>query len=433
LPSSGRLPVSSGSIFKAGEGFSYKNIGRLSYSNAESVGMSTNRLEELDNIVLSGIANRAFPGGQVLVARKGKVIYHKNYGSLSYDNIEPVTDETLYDIASVTKVASTLQAVMLLNERQTIDLNQKASFYLPELIGTNKENLYVSDILMHQAGLASFIPFWAKTKHGGGFKSEYYAFARSDTFNLEVRQGLYVSQATPDSLWKWLKESPLNGRYDNSNGGFRYLYSDLGLIILQKVIEKVTNQPLNVFVEQNLYEPLGMGKTLYNPLKEYDKLQIAPTENDGAFRSYQLQGTVHDPTAALMGGVAGNAGIFSTANDLAILFQMNLNHGQYANRKYLLPQTVSHFSQNYSNKSHRGLGWDKPKMDEEKPIVSELAPFSSYGHSGYTGTVAWIDPEHDLIFIFLCNRVYPQISNKITTLKVRKRLHDAVYRAIVYI
>ena len=430
LPAKGKLPVSVSYEQKVDAGFQTERLGRVSFGTPESVGMNAQKLEEIEQIVQQGISNRAFPGCQVLVARNGKVVYNRNFGTLRYDVYEPVTDQTLYDIASMTKVSATLQAFMMLNERGEVDLNEKASTYLPEMRGTNKENMLVSDILMHQAGLVAFIPFWEKTKLAGSFKNDFYRFAK-DSVSLQVAENLYITPAIKDSVWKWVLQSKLVNTYDKL-GGFRFIYSDLGLITLQKIVEKITNQPLDEFVEQNIYEPLGMYSTLYNPTTRFAKTMIAPTENDALFRGSQIQGTVHDPNAALLGGVAGHAGLFSNASDLVKLYQMNLQKGYYGGRQFLFSGTVPHFAKNYTPKSHRGLGWDKPEQGDDKPVIAIDASLKTFGHTGFTGTAVWVDPERDLIFIFLSNRVYQSsANNKINTLKIRKRIHEVINASIV--
>ena len=431
IPARGTLPVSVNKSMKVGDGFYTSKLGRLHYDDPAKVGMNENTLRRIDAIAEEGIQQGAYPGCQILVARKGAVVYHKSYGNLRYGQNEPVTNETIYDLASVTKVSATLQAVMLLNERGEIDLNQIASHYLPELRGTNKSKMLVGDILMHQAGLKSFVPFWVNTKSkDGAFDSKYYTFQPSQ-HNLQVANNLYIRSDINEDVWKWLIESPLNTR-QSRNGGFRYLYSDLGLIMLQRIVERVTNLPLDAFVASHFYEPLGMVTTTYNPLEKFPKERIAPTEYDKVFRGTSIQGTVHDPNAALLGGVAGHAGLFSNAWDLAKLFQMNLQKGFYAERQYLFPETVPHFATNYSTKSHRGLGWNRPTGEEQSSVAS-MASSASYGHTGFTGTVVWVDPTKDLIFIMLSNRVYPSASNqKLTQLQIRRRMHEVVYDSIVY-
>ena len=429
--SNGQLPVTASPLAKYHFGQNTLNVGRLTVDIPENVGMNSKKLEQIGDIVNDAISKNAFPGAQVLVARRGKVVYNKAFGTFRYGNSEKVTTETLYDLASLTKVSATLQAAMMLNEKGLLNLNLKASDYLPELIGSNKANMIVGDILMHQAGLKSFQAFWTHTKTANGaFKGEFYQFNNPDG-NLQVADNLYIKPSIRDSVWRWLIDSDLTTRR-KSNGEFRYLYSDLGLILIQRVIEKITDQPLDEFLEQNLYEPLGMTHTLFNPLNRFLKSEIAPTENDQVFRQRQVWGTVHDPNAALLGGVAGHAGLFSNAWDLAKLYQMNLQNGVYGGRRYLYPETVHHFTVNYTDKSHRGIGWNKPldSGDEISTIASTASP-NTYGHTGFTGTVVWVDPDRQLVFIMLSNRVYPSVNNhKLMTLDVRRRVHEVINEAV---
>jgi beta-N-acetylhexosaminidase len=422
----GKLPVSpTAKNMETWEASPSGNLGRLGYADAEAVGMNSKKLEEIDNIAQESIRSNVFPGCQILVARKGKVVFHKSYGKLRYGLEEPVTNNTLYDLASITKVAATLQAVMRLSDQNRLDVNKKASEYLPELVGTNKENLIIKDILLHQAGLKAFIPFWTRTKKANGsFDGDYYAMNIPES-NLQVFENLYIKPSIKDSVFKWIIESPLSSKITPAP----YVYSDLGLIMMQRVVEKITGQPLDEYVEQNIYQPLGMNSTLFNPLKRFSKSQIAPTEYDQTFRNTSIQGTVHDPNAALLGGVAGHAGLFSTAWDLAKLFQMNLQDGFYGGAHYLVPCTIENFARNTSVKSHRGIGWNKPLINDSS--VASMASKNTFGHTGFTGTVVWVDPDEELVFIMLSNRVYPSVdNNKIIQYKTRRRVHEVIYGAI---
>jgi beta-glucosidase-like glycosyl hydrolase/CubicO group peptidase (beta-lactamase class C family) len=438
LPAKGKLPVSVEGLSPAGFGLETGAIGRLSYGLPESVGVSSAKLAEVDKVVKAAIDARAFPGAQVLVARKGKVIYQKNFGKLTYGYAyEPVRDQTLYDLASVTKVAATLQVVMALTESGQLDLNRKASDYLPELKGTNKESIVIRDLLLHQAGLVAFLPFWERTRSksgygdNDGFDSTYYR--RKDTldYTLQVAPNLYTRAATKDSVWKWVIRSPLSSKRDKA-GQYAYVYSDLGLIMLWHVVEAITKEPMGEFLANRFYNPLGMGRTGFNPLRRgVSPMDIAPTENDLVYRQAQLRGTVHDQNAAMQGGVSGHAGLFSDAAELAILMQMNLQRGTYGGRQYLQPGTVPQFAKPNSTRSHRGLGWDRRPDDGESVYVSALASERSFGHSGFTGTLVWADPDQDLVFIFLSNRVYPDAGNNlINSHRIRRQAMDAVYRAI---
>ncbi|MCE6988597.1 glycoside hydrolase family 3 N-terminal domain-containing protein [Dyadobacter sp. CY323] len=432
MSSQGKLPVSVSS-FKSGTGVTTTTINRIAFGTPESVGMNGNWLKKIDEVATAAVNDRVFPGCEILVARGGKIIYDKQFGGLNYRTPERVTSETIYDLASVTKVSATLQAIMLLYDRKQIDLDAKASTYLPELVGTNKQNFTIRDLLMHRSGLISFYPpLWDRTKtSAGGLLPEYYSSKSDTAYYLQVAPKLFAKPALRDSVWKWVIESPMNNRKDRA-GNYGFLYSDLGFLTLQKVVERVTGEPLNVFVASNIYEPLGLGYLGFNPLSRFPYKQIAPTENDYRFRGQLLQGTVHDQMAAIMGGVSGHAGLFGTARDLAILFQMNLWKGNYAGKRYFEQATVPFFSRVYDESHHRGLGWDKAPLDGNSSYVSPQASVNSFGHTGFTGTMVWMDPQEDLLFIFLSNRVNPDPDNSsITTQRTRRKIQDIVYSSLL--
>lgn len=432
IGSQGRLPVSV-LAYKSGSGISTTSINRIAFGTPESVGMDGSSLRKIDEIATAAVNDHVFPGCEILVARKGKVIYEKQFGGLSYRTNERVTPETIYDLASLTKVSATLQAVMLLYDRKQIGLDEKASQYLPELVGTNKQNFTVRDLLLHRSGLISFYPsLWDRTKtSAGGLLPEYYSSKQDTAYYLQVAPKLFAKGALRDSVWKWVVESPMNNRKDRA-GNYGYLYSDLGFLTLQKIVERVTGQSLDNFVAANIYEPLGLSYLGFNPLRRFPEKQIAPTEQDYRFRGQLLQGTVHDQMAAIMGGVSGHAGLFGTARDLAILYQMNLWKGTYAGKRYYEQATVPFFSRIYDESHHRGLGWDKAPADGNSSYVSPLASVNSFGHTGFTGTMVWVDPEEDLVFIFLSNRVNPDAENtSITTQRTRRKIQDVVYGSLI--
>ncbi|TAG70687.1 MAG: glycoside hydrolase, partial [Runella slithyformis] len=264
-----------------------------------------------------------------------------------------------------------------------------------------------------------------------GLKAEYYSSVRDSVFAMQVAPKLFAKQALRDSVWKWVVRSPLTNRR-GQGASYPFIYSDLGILLLQKVVERVANQPLNDFLKQNFYEPLGMGLTGFCPLSYFLPSQIAPTENDYKFRNQLLRGTVHDQMAAILGGVAGHAGLFSCAQDLAVLMQMNLQKGLYGNRRYFQPQTVPFFARTYDEPNHRGLGWDKAPADGESNYVAESASEASFGHSGFTGTMVWADPAEELVFVLLSNRVNPRAdNNEMNRQKIRKQVQEAVYEAII--
>ena len=431
IPAVGKLPISVENIFKAGDGITLSTVGKLSTSSPESMGMKSEELSAIEPLIQSSITQKAFPGCQVLVARKGKIVYEKSFGKLSYDtNSLGVNANTVYDLASITKVSATLQSLMYLYDQKKFSLDEKASHYLPELRGTNKEAMLIKDILWHQAGLVAYIPFWQRTRISLGWSTEFYSSKQTEECTLCVADGMYAKPAIRDSVWRWVIKSPLMNKKDR-DGLFPYVYSDLGLMILQHLVERLTNQPLNIFTAKNFYEPLAMNTTGFNPLNYISKAKIAPTENDKLFRERLLQGTVDDQTAAMLGGVSGHAGLFSSASDLVKLLQMNLNKGHFGNKQFLSESTINLFTTSQSSRSQRVLGWDKLPLDGESNFVSNKVSPSSYGHSGYTGTLVWIDPDKELVFIFLSNRVNPSAANnKINTLKIRRRVMDMVYKAL---
>ncbi len=431
LAPKGALPVTVGD-FKIGQGLTTEETGRLVASAPESVGMKSATLNRIDGMVQQAIKDHVVPGCQVLVARKGKIVYDKNFGMTTYTGPERVTNETLYDLASLTKVLSTLQCVMLLYDRKQLDLGQKASFYLPELRGTNKQNITITDLLLHQAGLVSYYPtLWDRTRApGGGLKPEYYGSHKDSLHTLQIAPTLWAVPALKDSVWKWVIQSPMSRKFD-ADGKPAYIYSDLGFLTLQKVVERISKQPMDKLIDQ-IYKPLGISTMGFTPLQRLLDPHCAPTENDTYYRNQMLVGTVHDQMAAVQGGVSGHAGLFGNAHDVAKLLQMNLQRGIYGGQRVFLPTTVPYFTQTLSNRSHRALGWDKPNPESTSSVyLAPQASERSFGHTGFTGNVVWADPDQDLIFVFLSNRIFPTGGNNaINTTKLRRRIHEVIYSAI---
>jgi beta-N-acetylhexosaminidase len=429
LPVTGTLPVDSKS-FSALHGISVNSLGRLSEGLPEEVGMNSEVLERIKSIAYQAIDTGATPGCRVLVARKGKIVYDRAFGWLTYENKTPVTEQTIYDLASITKVSATLQATAFMHEKGLLDINKKMSVYLPELKGTNKEDFIIKDILTHQAGLWPFLPFWADTMKDSLHLPQFYANQPSQHFPHAVAHNLFAATAMKDSLWQWIikskvREKPPRTPYD-------YRYSDMGFYMLQHLAEKMLNQPMEDFVDQHFYNPLGAYTLGYLPLLRFPSNRIAPTENDRLFRKTLLTGYVHDQGAAMHGGVAGHAGLFGTAYDLAKLGQLWLNHGTYAGMKYFDSETVNYFSVKQYQNSRRGLGWDKSDfVNEAVSPTSKYASANTFGHTGFTGTCIWIDPDYELVYVFLSNRVHPDMTNnKLLTLNIRTRIHDVVYESI---
>jgi len=429
IEAKGTLPVTVNDI-KAGTGMQSNAVGRLQYGfSPENVGMCTDTLRKMDTLIRSAIINRVFPGCQVLVVRKGKVVWEKAYGYYDYQGDQRVTTQSIYDLASISKVAGTTQALMFLFDVGKLDLSLKASDYLPELLKTNKKNLIVHDIILHQAGLQPYILFFRKTF--GKLREpspKFYRYAPSDTFSLQVAPNLYARNDMGDLIWKWTIDSDL---LKKKGKRYPYEYSDLSFLILKKIAEKQLNEPLDKFLRHNFYLSLGANSLCYKPLEHFKAEQIVPTENDKYFRRELLRGTVHDPTAAMMGGVGGHAGLFGNANDLAKLLQMNLQGGYYGGIRYLVPETIQLFTSQTDSLNRRGLGWDKPDKNAVYGYISKYATDKSYGHSGYTGTVMWVEPEKDLIIIFLSNRVHPNDNSRIIKQHTRRKIQDIVYESIV--
>jgi len=425
----GKLPVTASAKLTSGTGIPTQTINRLKYGTPESVGMDSKVLQQIDNIALEAIAYAATPGAQVLVVKDGTVIYNKAYGYYTYEKTKPVTKNTVYDIASITKVAATLQAIMFLKDQGKISLDAKISAYLPELKGTNKEGLVMRDVLTHQAGLLPVLPHWQKTLASMETKQMFYASIKTDSYPNEVTPGFYSIKTMEDSLWAWTVKSRMLP-HSKDGKSYDYRYSDLDFYVLKRVAEKMLNQPLDEFVDQNFYAPLGLSTMTYKPLLKHSRDVIAPTEDDRYFRHNLVWGSVHDQGAAMLGGVAGHAGLFSNANDLAILLQMNLQNGKYGGQDFFNTNVVTEFSKRQTKNSRRGLGWDKPEPEGNGP-TSDMAPMSTFGHTGFTGTGAWVDPENKLIYIFLSNRVFPDAgNNKLVKYNIRTRIHDVVYKAM---
>jgi beta-glucosidase-like glycosyl hydrolase/CubicO group peptidase (beta-lactamase class C family) len=428
----GKLPVSASENIKAGSGIDRPAIGRLGYSSPSREEFNLKLLSFVDTIIEESIKENMIPGAQVLIARNGRIIKEKNYGYYTYQKQIPVTDTTLYDLASVTKVAGTLQILMMLVEHGFIDPDKKISFYLSELKNTNKEDLIIRDILSHQAGLISYYPYWANTVNGRDSRKQYYNGDLKGDFKVEVIPGMYAKPNLKDSIWNWMIQSDLIEKEEPLKP-FEYVYSDIGFYLIQKLIEEVTGIALDEFLQEYLFTPLGLKYISYLPKKSFPLEQIAPTEVDNTFRKGMIQGNVHDEIASIFGGIAGHAGLFSNAYSLAVVMQMNLQNGYYGGIQYIHPITVSDFTKRQYTQNRRGMGWDKPQVvGHEYNPASYHASMDSFGHSGFTGTYVWVDPEYDLVYIFLSNRTYPDSKNKkLIDSEVRKRIQTVIYSSLI--
>ncbi len=391
-----------------------------------SVGANSVTLGKIDQVIMNGINKRAFPGCRVIATKNGKVFYDRSYGHQTYSKKVPVTSNTVYDLASVTKIAATTIAVMKLYEEGKINLNASLGTYLPRARGTNKRNVKIKNLLLHQGGLHAWIPFYKETLNDNGYgKSEIYRSKPSSLYSVKVMNGMYMNRRWVDTMWKRIYDSKL------TNLG-RYKYSDLDFIFLQKVVERVSGMPLDKYVAKHFYTPLRMNDTKFNPRRIPSKNPIAPSEYDNYWRHKRVQGYVHDMGAAMFGGVSGHAGLFSTAQDMSVLMQMLINGGTYNGRRYLKKSTINLFTAKNSFISRRGLGFDKPQpnLNKAQP-TSKNCSLKTFGHTGFTGTCVWADPVHDVQFIFLSNRTYPSSKyNLLSRMDIREKAQKYVYQAL---
>ncbi|MBK9283654.1 MAG: serine hydrolase [Sphingobacteriaceae bacterium] len=380
----------------------------------------------VDSIALWGIQEKAYPGCQIIALKDGEVVYQKSFGKYTYNSdSKDVDNGTIYDLASLTKITSSALALMKLKGEGKFDYSLTLADYLEQVKNTNKESLKLEDILAHQSGLEAWIPFYLKTlTKKDDYKPGYYSSKASELFPTRVAKKLYVIKGFNDSIYKRILESKLH------KPG-KYLYSDLGYYFIQQIIEKQSGKTLDEYVK-DIYFKMGLTLT-YNPLKYFSILQIAPTENDSKFRKQIVQGHVHDPGAALMGGVAGHAGLFGNAQDVAKLMQLYLNKGEWNGKRILDSNVVIDFTGcHFCPDNRRGLCFEKPETNAKKdsPVVSDCSPMS-FGHSGFTGTFAWADPTNKLVYVFLSNRVYPDVEpNKLAKLGIRGKIHKAFYDAL---
>lgn len=428
IAATGKLPISPSPYFKVGTGIETRAI-RFKYTIPEELGVDSKALAEIDSIAQKGIKDNVYPGCQILVAKEGKVIYQKSFGYHTYDNEIKVKNDDLYDLASITKVAATTASVMKLMDEKKINLDDSLGHYLPELLaGSNKEGIILREMLTHQAGLRDWIPFWMKTvdKAKGTYKAGIYNKVRNDEYPLRVAEHLYIQKGYVDTIYKQIVESTVK-----DNG--KYVYSDLGYYFLKKIIEKETFVPEERYVIKYFYAPLGLSTMGYKPRDRFNLNRIIPTENDTKFRKQLVHGDVHDQGASMLGGVGGHAGLFSNANDLAVMMQMFMNNGEYGGKRYLDSATVAMCTKcQYCSVNRRGVGFDKPETNKDKvnPVCDSASP-ASFGHSGFTGTLAWADPKNQLVYIFLSNRVYPDADeNKLSKSGIRNRIQEVIYQAV---
>ena len=420
----GKLSVSVGD-YKSWTGKETTPILELSPGLPEEVGMSSDKLDEIDAIAKQAVISRATPGCQIMVVKNGRIVYDKSFGTHTFSNSTTVKKSDLYDIASITKVAATTLSIMKLEEDGFLSIDDKLVKYIPELEGTNKSNMTIRMVLEHRAGLKSWIPFYTSTISNVYVKDSIYSTTPTDSHTY-IGNDLYILSSYKNEIYKQIYDS------DISEVG-QYRYSDLGMILMKNVIERVTGTQMEYYVDSVFYKPMNIQRLTYLPLDKFPKTSIVPTSISPDMRTGLVHGFVHDPGAAMLGGVSGHAGLFSNTESLAKLMKMLLNGGYYNGEQYLKKSTIEKFTSKQSSISRRGLGWDKPELNPRYTnLASDYASPSCFGHTGFTGTMVWADPTYDLIYVFLSNRVYPNQENKkLQREHVRTHIMDVIYQSFL--
>ncbi len=427
LASKGKLPVSAHKEFPVNTMIRSHNLLRLGYGIPESVGLSTECLDMIDEVVEEAIDTIVFPGAQILVARKGKVIYNRSFGSKTYAGKEKITSDNIYDLASLTKILATLPMMMKLEESRMVNFKSRFKDMLPELKGKEIEDVSMLDAMSHYGRMPAWIPFYIKTLDKNGQPSaKYYRRNLTKKYSLKVDNNLFLRNDFKDSIYLRIDTTKLKKRKV-------YRYSDLTYYLLKRFVERKYKMPLDKITQEEFYKSLGATHTTFNPLEKFNKDQIVPSEKDDYFRHKVVQGYVHDMGAAMLGGVGGHAGLFSNANDVAKIMQMYLQKGFYGGKRYLNASTVDKFNTcHFCHKGvRRGVGFDKPIMNRMGNTCGCVSD-KSFGHSGFTGTFTWVDPEQELVYVFLSNRTFPTAANrKIITRSTRTVIQQLIYDAIL--
>lgn len=448
----GQLSASLGELFPTGAGVTITPKTPLHFV-PEEYGLSSAHLKRIDSIALDGIRQGAYPGCQVVVLKNGHIMFDKAFGTYTGKGSPRVESTNIYDLASLSKTTGTLLAIMKLYDKGRFNLTDKISDHLPFLQRTDKKDITIQEILYHQSGLPSWIPFyqeaidkdsydgrlfsarkdvhhpvqigtttWANPKFK--FKSEYISPVKTGDYTVQICDSLWLNRSFRKVIEEKIAEAPLKQK--------RYVYSDVGFILLGMLVEQLAGMPMEAYLQREFYEPMGLEHTGYLPLRRFAKSEIVPSNKDRFLRKETLLGFVHDEASAFFGGLAGNAGLFSTARDVARVYQMLLNGGEIDGQRYLSKETCQLFTTETSKISRRGLGFDKPDADDSKKgNCAPAAPAEVYGHTGFTGTCAWVDPVNELVYVFLSNRIYPDVTNrKLNQLHIRERIQGAIYDAM---
>ncbi len=397
----------------------------LTFAKPEELGINSKILSKIDQIAKMGIEQKAYPGCQVLVAVDGKIIYRKCFGNTLYDGGEPVRNDHIYDLASITKIASSTLALMKLQTLNKFSLDKKLKDYIPELVNEEFGNILLRNMMSHRAGLIPFIDFYKKTMEKGDLSPIYYRKKQEVGFDIQVANDIWIRNDYIDTIYSRIMSSGIKT-------GNNYVYSDLGYYFIKKIIEKQTGKRNDQFVTDEIYKELGLKNTGYLPLSFAPVERIVPTEIEQRFRKQLIHGFVHDPGAAMLGGTGGHAGLFSNATDLATIMQLFLNKGKVGNKQLLSQEVVEEYTRVQFPGNRRGAGFDKPNLSRKKGPCCDDASLESFGHSGFTGTFAWADPKYKINYVFLSNRVYPSADvNKLANLGIRSDIQKIIYKAVM--
>ncbi len=427
---SGTLPVSVGNKYKAGDGLKIQGDLRFGYTLPEDVGLDSRILySHIDSLVNEAIDAKAIPGCQVLVAKDRKVVMHKAYGLQQYSDTVSVKLNDLYDLASITKVSSALPALMKLHGEDKFDLSASLGDYLPYFKNSNKDDATFREILAHQAKFKPWIAYWQSTLRDNGSHKWFTIDSDSSRrFPIKLTDNMWLHRNYKKKIYRAIKKSPLEDEA-------KYKYSGLAFYLFPEMVEELSGEDYVRYINENFYSPLGATTLGFRPFEKFSLDRIVPTENDYLFRGQPIHGPVHDEGAIMMGGVSANAGLFANANDLAKLVQMYLQGGEYGGKRYISEETIQEFTryQFPENDNRRGLGFDKPNI-ERSPTgnAAVSASDASFGHSGFTGTFTWADPEQNLVYVFLSNRVHPTRNNtRLYKLNTRTNIQQVIYDSLV--
>ncbi len=419
------LPVSSSEVFVSGKGLMKPAGLRLKFTIPEEVGIDSKKLLQIDSIVMKMMGEKMAPGCQIVFAKEGKVFYQKSFGYHTYDCTAAVKNSDIYDVASVTKIAATTVSLMKLYDEEKFSLDKNLADYLALPKDNTVGHLKTKDVLLHKAGLQAWIPFYLRFSYRELDKVLYRSKPEKG-FDVRVGNTLYTNSASRDTIFNMIVTAKTESKPE-------YKYSDLGFYLFADIIKNISGKRIDTFSDENFYAPLGLRTTTYNPLNKFPSEIIPPTEEEKTFRKELVHGYVHDPGAALLGGVSGHAGLFSNATNLAVLMQMLLNKGSYGGQPFLKPETVELFTAKHNGTNRRGLGFDKPEPDTTKGgPAAKSASVQTFGHTGFTGTSVWADPQHQLVYVFLSNRVHPDASNnKLASKNIRTDIMQVVYDALL--